>query len=164
MVQLRELAGRIIMLNLLRRISINKATANIDLYFGQLPIMEYIINNEGCTQKEIADILKVTPASIAISTKRMQKSGLIYKKTDENNLRRNSLFVTEYGRELSQMYREQVDNLDKTVFKGFSNQELLVMKNHLDRMINNISDGNETEVDVYSIAVLVNEVARKRKK
>jgi DNA-binding MarR family transcriptional regulator len=152
------------MLNLLRRISINKATANIDLYFGQLPIMEYIINNEGCTQKEIADILKVTPASIAISTKRMQKSGLIYKKTDENNLRRNSLFVTEYGRELSQMYREQVDNLDKTVFKGFSNQELLVMKNHLDRMINNISDGNETEVDVYSIAVLVNEVARKRKK
>lgn len=164
MVQLREIAGRLIKLNLLRRIELSKAATDEGLYFGQLPIMEYIINNEGCTQKEIADKLGVTPASIAISTKRMQRAGLIEKRTDENNLRRNRLSATKNGIELAGICRERVDDLDKRMFGGFSDQELNIIRNSLDRMIENISDGSDTGTDMYSITALKNEIRRRKKK
>jgi DNA-binding MarR family transcriptional regulator len=134
------------------------------LYFGQLPIIEYIIRNEGCTQKEIADKLGVTPPSIAISTKRMQKAGLIEKRTDENNLRRNCLSATKNGMELAKRCRERVDDLDKRMFRGFSEKELNIFRNSLDRMIENISDRSDTGTDVYSITALRNEIRRRKKK
>ncbi len=161
MVQLREIVRRFIKLNLLRRIELNKAAADEGLYFGQLPIVEYIIRNEGCTQKEIADKLGVTPASIAISTKRMQKAGLIEKLTDESDLRRNRLSATGNGIELARICRAQADDLDKRMFEGFSQQELVMMKDNLDRMIGNISDESDIGVDMYSITALKNKIGRR---
>ncbi|NLV37093.1 MAG: MarR family transcriptional regulator [Clostridiaceae bacterium] len=164
MVNLREIVGKLVKLNLLRRIELNKTATDEGLYFGQLPIIEYIINNEGCTQKEIADRLGVTPASIAISTKRMQKAGLIEKRTDENNLRCNRLSATNNGIELARTCRERANDLDKRMFKGFSEQELDAIRNSIDRMIENISDGSDIRMDMYSITALKNEIERRKRK
>ncbi|MGB4440441.1 MAG: MarR family winged helix-turn-helix transcriptional regulator [Sedimentibacter sp.] len=147
--------GRLEKLSILRRIEANKISAEAGLYLGQLPILEYIIHHNGCTQKEIADIMSVSPASIATSTKRLQKSGLIKKQTDEENLRKNMLSVTEKGYEISKKCRESFDEFDKKLFNGFSDEELLSAKEHLDRLISNIS--NNSEIDCYSIVALRNE-------
>ena len=64
-----ELAVKLKTINLLRRIYIQKSQPDVELYFGQLPILEYIKDNDGCTQIEIAEKLCVTPASISTSTK-----------------------------------------------------------------------------------------------
>ncbi len=164
MAQFREIVGRLIKLNLLRRIELNKAATDEGLYFGQLPIMEYIIRNEGCTQKEIADKLGVTPASIAISTKRMQKAGLVDKLADESDLRCNRLSATDNGIELARICRAQADDLDKRMFEGFSDQELATTKDNLDRMIENISDGSEIGIDMYSITALKSKIRKNRHK
>ena len=77
-----ELAAKMKKIQLLRRIWIQKTQPDVELYFGQLPILEYIRKNPGCTQAEIAEHLCVTPASISTSTKRLQKSGLLTKTTE----------------------------------------------------------------------------------
>lgn len=163
-VKLYEIGRRFSMLNLLRRIELHKAAADAGLHLGQLPVMEYIIRNDGCTQIEIADTLKVTPASIAISTKRLQKAGLIQKKTDETNLRCNKLTATDKGIELSHNCRKRFNEFDKKLFAGFSDQELLLMKDHLDRLINNIADGHESDIGLFAFVALENNIERSNMK
>jgi len=152
-----EVVSRLEMLSILRRIEAHKIFYRVGLYPGQLHLLEYIIQNDGCTQKEIADILRVSPASIATSTKRLQKSGLIKKKTDEDNLRKNMLSVTEKGAELAEKCRDGFDVFDKKLFGDFSDEELTSVKDHLDRLISNITDGKGSEIDFCSIMALRNE-------
>ncbi len=152
-----EVVARLEMLSLLRRIEAHKILSKVGLYPGQLPLLEYIMCNDGCTQKEIADKLRVSPASIATSTKRLQKSGLIEKKTDEDNLRRNMLSITENGAELAKKCRDSFDVLDKKLFGNFSDEELSSVKSLLDTLILNINDGKSSEIDFYSIIALRNE-------
>ena len=64
-----ELAAKLKKIHLLRRIWIQKGQTDAELYFGQLPILEYIHDHPFWTQAEIAEHLCVTPASISTSTK-----------------------------------------------------------------------------------------------
>ena len=53
------------------RISLYKIAHHSGLYQGQLPVLAFIQKNEGCTQKEVANQLGVSAASVASSTKRL---------------------------------------------------------------------------------------------
>ncbi|MFA9423150.1 MAG: MarR family winged helix-turn-helix transcriptional regulator [Sedimentibacter sp.] len=155
--QFLEVIARLEMLSILRRIEAHRIFSKVGLYPGQLPLLEYIMCNDACTQKEIADKLRVSPASIATSTKRLQKSGLIKKKTDEDNLRKNMLSITEKGAELAKICRDSFDVFDKKLFNNFSEEELFSLKGHLDKLILSINDGKSSEIDCYSIIALRNE-------
>jgi len=85
--------------------------------------------------------MRVSPASIASSTKRLQRSGLIQKKVDEGNLRQNMLFVTEKGRELAENCRNELSLFQDAFFDGFSEEELTRLSDILDHINRNISQG-----------------------
>jgi DNA-binding MarR family transcriptional regulator len=145
--------GKLDKLFLWRRIVFYKTSHNSGLYQGQLPILEYIIHNEGCTQKEIADKQRVSAASIASSTKRLQKAGMIQKKTDESNLRRNMLYVTEKGIATAENCRKEFDRFHESFFRSFSDEELELFTSFLDRFIRNVIE-DESSVDLESLIAL----------
>lgn len=151
-----EVGVRIKKLSLLRRIELNKICAEAGLYPGQIHILEFIRIKNGCTQKEIADALGVTPASIATSTKRLQKAGLVEKQADKDNLRNNMLSVTEKGLVLAEKCHEGFDQLDNKLYSGFSEEDLTKLKGYLDRLIYNISEGKDVGLDFFTMAALRN--------
>lgn len=153
--ELREIVRRFDVLFLKRRILFQKALTDEGLYFGQLPIVEYIARHNGCSQVEIAETLNLSPASVAISTKRLQKAGIIDKSVDDTNLRSKKLTITEKGRGISNKCREMVDSLDKRLFASFTGQELAQLKEYLDRLIDNMSD----EQNKFSINSFLDMVA-----
>ncbi|MEA4846011.1 MAG: MarR family winged helix-turn-helix transcriptional regulator [Clostridiaceae bacterium] len=138
--KLLELVKRFDMLFFKRRILFQKVASDAGLYVGQLPIIEYIARHDGCSQVEIADTLHLSPASVAISTKRLQRAGIIDKAVDESNLRSKKLTITDKGLEMSKKCRELFDSLDKRLFANFEEEELIQLKGYLDRLIANISD------------------------
>lgn len=89
-----EVVMRMERIHLLRKLYMQKTMPDHDLYFGQLPMLEYIWLHDGCTQVEVAQALDVSAASVAVSTKRLQKAGLLVKKTDEKDLRVKRLSAT----------------------------------------------------------------------
>ncbi len=128
------------------------------LYHGQFPIIDAVRRHDGCTQKDLADRLMVSPASVAVSTKRLEKAGLLIRKTDENNARCNRLSITEKGIEVSNKCREAFDSIDAQAFAGFSDEELDGFVSYLDRIIQNL--GGDTERNgPCVIAALAGEVA-----
>jgi len=155
-----ELVKRFDLLFFKRRILFQKLAADAGLYFGQLPILEYIARHNGCSQVEIAGTLNLSTASVAISTKRLQKAGMIEKVVDDANLRSKKLTITEKGIEISKKCRELFDTVDKRIFSGFDESELAQLKGYLDRLIANISEGQDKDrnLDLFEILAMKNQI------
>ena len=155
-----ELAARLRKVHLLRRIWIQKAQSDAELYFGQLPILEYVMGHDGCTQSEIAESLCVTPASISTSTKRLQKAGLLTKTTDPGNLRCNRLSITPQGRARCENNRRMVDRIHIRMFKDIPEDELEAFERTLNKILRNLAppDANPESVTPTEIATLINKI------
>ena len=62
------------------------------VHFRQMPILTFVLLHPGCTQQELSLAMRLSPSSIALSTKRLEKGGFLRKKTDEENLRCKRLY------------------------------------------------------------------------
>lgn len=165
--QYKEIVLRFEKLHLIRRIIRQKTTIDFPLHPGQLHLLEFINLNEGCTQAEVAENLMISPASVAVSTKRMEKSGLIEKRTKEGNLRSKSLYITEKGKKLSRRCRETFDEFDKVMFSGLSKEDLETLEKYLDILLDNVSKkyfSSSDDLDLYSILKLRKKLKADRKK
>ena len=147
----REIVREINKLNLIHRILIHRLAAKSDLYMGQFPLLEFVKNNNLCTQKDIADFLSTSQPSVATSVKRMEKNGLLKKVNDENDLRCNRISITKKGEEALSERREDFDELDKKMFKGFSQEELVKLNEFIVRLSNNLSDGEFKDRNFFSL-------------
>ena len=105
-------------------------------------ILEYIMNNNLCTQKDLAKSLHISPASVATSIKRLEKSGLISRITDENDSRKNRLSVTENGLAAIKNFREICDSTDREMFRDFTDEECEILNNLMKRLYNNLDNGD----------------------
>lgn len=135
----RPIVIRMNHLHLLHRIYIQRAAVENGLYFGQLPILEYISEHDRCTQSELAENLQVSAPSIATSVKRMQKAGLLEKVTDETDLRCNRISMTEKGVQLSRRGRAAFNSVDQRMFAGFNEEDCEKFCGYLDRLLKNIT-------------------------
>ena len=100
----RSLVHEIITLNVTHRYRVGKAASSLGLYFGQPSILEFILQNNNCTQKELAEHLHISPASVATTLKRMEKSGFIERIEDKSDTRKKRLTVTEKGENVLLLY------------------------------------------------------------
>ena len=100
-----------------------------------------------CTQVEIAEELSVSPASIALSTKRLEKAGMIIKETDMDNLRCKRLSLTEKGLSVFKAGYTIRDEQDLRLFKDFSPDELDKLNEFLDRLTLNLTKEESNVVD-----------------
>lgn len=101
-------------------------------------ILRYEAEDMTLSQKEIADYAGIAPPTVAISLKRMEKSGLVRKVADENDMRRNKITLTEKGRILTEECQKEIIKIHKCVFKGFSDSELNLLCGFYRRMIHNL--------------------------
>ncbi|MDO4543202.1 MAG: MarR family transcriptional regulator [Clostridia bacterium] len=134
----KEIGKRLMKITKLRKDMIWKLTSDDSMHFGQLPILEFIKEHDGCIQSEIAIGRGVTAPTIAASCKRLEQSGLISRCADENDRRINRLYATERGRLLSQKCREAFDEMDRRCFSSLSEEELHTLVGLLDKIISGI--------------------------
>ncbi len=108
------------------------------LYVGQPQVLNYVRQHPGCTQIEIAESLGVSSASIAFSTKRLQKAGLLQKQINSLNMRCNKLYVTPEGESVLDNFRSAYDEMNTNMFEGFTAEELDQLLDYTERFIQNI--------------------------
>lgn len=139
----KETAKKMMLVNILKRTAMREAMGEI--HWGQEPILEYLCTHSDSSQKDIAQFLHVTPASIALSTKRMEKSGLITKISDTQNLRRNVINITEKGKKTQSMCSQRRDSIVEHMFQGFSEKDLEIFSSYFDKIIFNFT-GESKEI------------------
>lgn len=149
--ELYEVVGSIRRLELMRRIMSRRLLSNLGLHPGQPPMIEYVIEHPGCTQKNVADELDITPASAASSLKRLEKAGIIRRETDRNDCRCNRLYVTELGIQKSRDAREAFNALDIRMFEGISDDERVMYKQLCERMFENMADETTRDLTICKL-------------
>ena len=92
------------------------------------------------TQQELAELLLISPAAVAVTMKKLENAGYIERKSDENDSRRNSVSLTEKGEEILTNTKKLVDAVDRRMFEGFSPEEYEVFTRCLDKMQKNLSE------------------------
>lgn len=140
----REMVHKLISTSLIHRYHITKSAQKAGLYYGQPMILEYIKEHTACTQKELADSLHISPASVATSIKRLEKSGYVTRSTDKKDIRKNRLSLTDNGLNILTEFRSICDETDKEMFKGFSEEECRLLCSFLERLYNNLDTENLT--------------------
>ncbi|HWP21915.1 MAG TPA: MarR family transcriptional regulator [Candidatus Cryosericum sp.] len=134
-----SLSKRMMLLQMLRRRNMHNSCFTKEIVPGQYPLLNYLSGNPEATQQELATVLFVSPASVAQSTKRLQKAGLLEKESDPKNLRKNRLRVTAAGQEAVVSFRQVINALDQRIFSGFSEAETESLSSMMERMIVNLA-------------------------
>ena len=150
--------------NVFRRMIIESMLSKNTIHHSQFPILEFIYSNGSMSQKEIADALKVTPAAIALSTKRLVQSGYLKKEKTNDNKRCNIISITIKGKKAVEESKKVFIKIDKMTFKDFTEEEFTVLKKLLEKMIFNITGDTKENIDKYEIFYLKQRLREKNVK
>lgn len=101
-------------------------------------VLRYDMQDMKASQKEIADEIGISPSTVAISLKRMEKAGLLKKVQDKDDLRKNLITLTEKGLEFTNRLHVISVEVDQGIFAEFSEAELEQLKGYYKRMIRNL--------------------------
>lgn len=147
----RDAVHKMCKVTLLHRYRISTALSGLNIYRGQPQILEYLTEHGDCSQRELADSLGVSPASIATSLKRMSKAGFIERTPDEADRRINRMKLTEKGETIRKAGKAECDKVDRLMFSGFSDEEITVFSDMLSRISQNLSLEGITEKEVLEM-------------
>ena len=109
------------------------------LYHGQPYIIISLYHNDGQSLKELTACRNVKASTTTTMVSRMEKLGLVKMVADENDRRKTRVFLTEKGREKYNAIINVNNELDDMCFEGFSNEQKLLTKMLLKKIIENIN-------------------------
>jgi DNA-binding MarR family transcriptional regulator len=79
----------------------------------------------------------VKPATITVTLRRMEKSGLLERKSDTKDLRKSKVYITEKGKELHSKVEDITKSIEKDCFIGFTQEEKILLRRFLIQMRDN---------------------------
>ena len=127
------------LLHMLRRRRMHEINSETEIIPGQYPLLNYLSKNPNASQQDLANMLFVSPASVAQSTKRLQCAGLLKKTSNPDNLRKNRLRITPAGQAIVDSFQSLLDVVNQETFRGFSEDELDQLQEFHNRMIRNLA-------------------------
>ncbi len=150
---LRELVHEFISISVIHRCRITKSASSVGLYYGQPMILEYVKAHDKCSQKELANAVHISPASAAISLKRIEKAGFLTRVADEKDPRKNHISITQKGEKALLEFHKICNTTDKEMFKGFSEEEKKILHSLLLRLHENLDSKSFTKEEIKKLLI-----------
>ena len=88
----------------------------IGIQQGQMPIIMIVYRHNGCSQKEIAEWMCVTPPTVM------------------------RVYLTENGRKIVEELQQESKAVEKVMFSNFSEAELCLLRRFFGQILDNISE------------------------
>lgn len=90
------------------------------------------------SQRELADLLHVTPATIATSLKSLERNGYVVREIDPADSRRNLISITPKALAAMDEAHKVFDRVDEAMFAGFTEEEVEQINRYHRRMLENL--------------------------
>ena len=114
----------------------------------QFQIIECILESKDqeINQKELENILNLRRATISGVLQTMEKSGLIKRVTNKNDIRTKKIILNEKTKKIFERKRKAIKNTEKKIIKNISKEDLETFLKVLNIMKENIKEeeGQET--------------------
>ena len=115
---------------------------NVGITFGQWKIIIILVNNDdnGLTQKEIADKLGLEGPTLIPIIDKLEKDGFVVRKVDPTDRRNNRIFLTEKLCGVQDLMIDCGLRIKKISLNNISEENISITKNTLEKMWNNIQN------------------------
>ncbi len=110
---------------------------------GQPRLLRRLFEQDGLSQAELARRCNLEPATVTVTLNRMEKSGLVERRADAEDLRITRIWLTQAGRELDATLTRVFVESAEECFAGFSQEERGQMAGFLSRMMVNLGSKPE---------------------
>lgn len=110
----------------------------VGLTQGQPKILDFLFENDGCIQREIAQNCKIEPATVTSLLTNMEKREFIYRIKNSENRRILNVFLTDKGKKAQIEVARTFYSIDNQCFKGFSEKEKIQTVEFLNRLCENL--------------------------
>ena len=138
-IRINTLHGSLMRLNKMHRKMAKTEFQKVNLTEGKPKILDFIINNPGCSQREIATCCKIEPATATSILSAMEKEELIYRERNPQDKRILNVFLTKKGIESQSKVEKVFLELDEICFDGFSDEERISAINILNKLYENLA-------------------------
>lgn len=112
----------------------------------QFYLLNLIHENENLNQKVIAEKMRITPATLSVRLKRLEKAGFLIRQIDEHDKRNFVLKITNQGEELIVHSHQFMKRNISLMFEGFTQEELDSLKSCFQKIQHNL-DRKKEELD-----------------
>ena len=123
---------------------------NTGLYPGQPPLLFLLYKKNGQSQKELADKLKIKPATIAVMIKRMEKTKTIRREQDKVDKRISRIYITDLGISICNDLVKVHEQIEEECFRGFSVEEKILMRRLLMQVRDNLQEICNSDNKIFS--------------
>jgi MarR family transcriptional regulator, organic hydroperoxide resistance regulator len=103
----------------------------IGLYRGQPPVLFALWEREGQTQTELAEKLRIAPATITKMLQRMEKTGFVQRKPDVEDQRISRVYLTEAGHAVQNQVEAVWKTMEAETFEHITAEERDVLHRFL---------------------------------
>ncbi len=110
----------------------------LGLFRGQPPILHLLREQDGCSQREIAERFHLQPATVTDTLQRMEKAGLLHRRPDLADLRVSRVYLTDKGRETILEADRVLAATAEECFAGFTPEERASLLRLLKQMQQNL--------------------------
>ncbi|MCZ8533239.1 MarR family winged helix-turn-helix transcriptional regulator [Psychrobacillus psychrodurans] len=109
-----------------------------DLTKGQYLYLVRICENPGIIQEKLAEMIKVDRTTASRAIGKLEINGFIDKRDDKNNQKIKKLYPTEKGENVYPFIKKENDYSNMKALVGFSESEIEIISNLLQRVRKNI--------------------------
>lgn len=122
----------------LHRTVLERQLNKTGVYRSQHQLLMYIADNPNESQKQLAQLYRVSTATIAVSLKKLEQGGYISRAVDQQDNRCNKICITEKGRKAVEKSECYFGQIERMMFRGFTQEDAECLQNYLDRIKNNL--------------------------
>jgi MarR family transcriptional regulator, transcriptional regulator for hemolysin len=112
--------------------------AKVGVTAGQWKVLVMLVDQNGLTQKEIAERLALDGATLIPIIDKMEKDNLVVRKVDPADRRNNRIYRTEMADLKWHKMMECALNIMEISLKGISDENVEIMKNVLENICQNL--------------------------
>jgi DNA-binding MarR family transcriptional regulator len=111
----------------------------IGMHRAQAALLCRLFVQDGMTQSELADQLSVQGATVTNMLQRMEETGLVRRRRDDDDNRLVRVNLTEAGRERELAITDQFVKLEHAVFEDISDDDRVRLRRLLNQMLHNMT-------------------------
>lgn len=116
---------------------IDKKVESTGVYRSQHRLLMTLGKHPDCSQTELAEMLEVSPAAIAVSLKKLEKGGFVTRQCNETDNRANYVKITDKGRRVIEVSIQYFNEMEEALFVGFSPEEMERLESSFHRIAAN---------------------------
>lgn len=104
---------------------------------GQPKILEFLLSNNGCSQKEISEGCILDKSTVTSLLKRMEAAKLISKQPATTDQRSSIIYLTAEGRQKALWVQQELMDIDEAEFADITAKEQQQFLQTLEKIIEN---------------------------